>query len=297
MASPHSNGRFPGGDKNAADGFSPFPGNINQLIFHIPSYAAVLATTGGHVPEFVNPKYADATKTKFKKPTRLECMMQTYPFTMPDASKVGATLFNDWTYSPVKNALADALAKVKDGVPGRSALEGELEYYASASKALAALGVALPPPGEFAAQGFSVPSAPKIVVSPFFANAFEDWRAAFPSPKAISITNRSTLVVQGRGKVRFHGLALDGGLFIEACEGAVVEVRGLKVQNGGVRFLQLEEGKAYPDWIKIRGFVVPKVRDVKMYVFDKPGRYELTGNGGSSGGGGGGGGDGCCAAV
>jgi UDP-sugar pyrophosphorylase len=28
------------------------------------------------VPEFVNPKYADAAKTKFKSPTRLECMMQ-----------------------------------------------------------------------------------------------------------------------------------------------------------------------------------------------------------------------------
>ena len=26
--------------------------------------------------EFVNPKYADAAKTIFQKPTRLECMMQ-----------------------------------------------------------------------------------------------------------------------------------------------------------------------------------------------------------------------------
>lgn len=29
--------------------------------------------------EFVNPKYADAGRTVFKKPTRLECMMQDYP--------------------------------------------------------------------------------------------------------------------------------------------------------------------------------------------------------------------------
>jgi len=29
--------------------------------------------------EFVNPKYADEAKTVFKKPTRLECMMQDYP--------------------------------------------------------------------------------------------------------------------------------------------------------------------------------------------------------------------------
>ena len=28
------------------------------------------------MPEFVNPKYTDGTKTAFKSPTRLECMMQ-----------------------------------------------------------------------------------------------------------------------------------------------------------------------------------------------------------------------------
>jgi len=28
------------------------------------------------MPEFVNPKYTDGTRTKFKSPTRLECMMQ-----------------------------------------------------------------------------------------------------------------------------------------------------------------------------------------------------------------------------
>ena len=36
---------------------SPFVGNMNQLIFHLPSYINVLETTRGLVPEFVNPKY------------------------------------------------------------------------------------------------------------------------------------------------------------------------------------------------------------------------------------------------
>jgi UDP-sugar pyrophosphorylase len=35
------------------------------------------------MPEFVNPKYADKEKTVFKKPTRLECMMQEYPKVLP----------------------------------------------------------------------------------------------------------------------------------------------------------------------------------------------------------------------
>lgn len=68
---------FPDGDVNdEKTGFSPFPGNINQLVFKLGPYAEALNRTNGAMPEFVNPKYKDAEKTVFKKPTRLECMMQ-----------------------------------------------------------------------------------------------------------------------------------------------------------------------------------------------------------------------------
>jgi hypothetical protein len=61
---------------DASTGLSPFPGNINQLVMEMTSYNEVLDATSGVMEEFVNPKYTDSTKTKFKKPTRLECMMQ-----------------------------------------------------------------------------------------------------------------------------------------------------------------------------------------------------------------------------
>ena len=67
---------FPDGDVNDDTGFSPFPGNINQLLFNATVYADTLERTEGIMPEFVNPKYKDDKKTTFKKPTRLECMMQ-----------------------------------------------------------------------------------------------------------------------------------------------------------------------------------------------------------------------------
>lgn len=35
------------GDVNDSTGYSPFPGNINQLIMSIPEYAAVLERTKG----------------------------------------------------------------------------------------------------------------------------------------------------------------------------------------------------------------------------------------------------------
>jgi len=68
---------YPEGDVNDINtGYSPFPGNINQLIFDLDHYVNILKETRGAMPEFVNPKYKDETKTVFKKPTRLECMMQ-----------------------------------------------------------------------------------------------------------------------------------------------------------------------------------------------------------------------------
>lgn len=47
----------------------------------------------GVVVEFVNPKYKAGSRTDFKKPTRLECMMQDFPKLMSkelgDSAKVG----------------------------------------------------------------------------------------------------------------------------------------------------------------------------------------------------------------
>ena len=54
-------------------GYSPFPGNANNLIIEMSAYAKTLrGEDQGVVLEFVNPKYKDDTRTTFKKPTRLE---------------------------------------------------------------------------------------------------------------------------------------------------------------------------------------------------------------------------------
>ena len=57
------------GDVNdPATGFSPYPGNINQLIVKLEPYEKQLSKTGGAIDEFVNPKYKDSSKTAFKSP-------------------------------------------------------------------------------------------------------------------------------------------------------------------------------------------------------------------------------------
>lgn len=63
------------GDVPNEEGYSSFPGNTNTLVFKIEEYVDNLDKTKGVIPEFVNPKYADESRTKFKAPTRLECMM------------------------------------------------------------------------------------------------------------------------------------------------------------------------------------------------------------------------------
>ena len=69
-------------------------GNINQLILKMDTYADALAETRGIIAEFVNPKYKDSSKTEFKSPTRLECMMQDFPKALPSTSAVGFTVIN-----------------------------------------------------------------------------------------------------------------------------------------------------------------------------------------------------------
>jgi UDP-sugar pyrophosphorylase len=62
-----------GGDQSGEDGItSPYPGNTNVLMLHLPEYFEVLESTEGVVPEFVNPKYADKERETFKSATRLD---------------------------------------------------------------------------------------------------------------------------------------------------------------------------------------------------------------------------------
>lgn len=81
------------GDVNGPDGRSPFPGSINQIIIKLEPYVKQLDATRGVIAEFVNPKYKGLSRTVFQKPTRLECMMQDYPKTIPSKEPVGFTSF------------------------------------------------------------------------------------------------------------------------------------------------------------------------------------------------------------
>ncbi|KXZ48443.1 hypothetical protein GPECTOR_28g853 [Gonium pectorale] len=282
------------GDVNdPATGYSPYPGNINQLVLKLSSYVPQLEASGGVISEFVNPKYKDATKTAFKSSTRLECMMQDYPKALPPSAKVGFTTINQvWaSYSPVKNSPADAAAKFKEGNPTHSATTGELDIYKSHCLALAQMaGAALPSPLPSATfNGITSEVHPAVVLSPSFAATLSDVKAKV-APGSVKLAAGSVLLVDGpdvtiagpleasRERLRQGGakawVVVRGALVVRAVPGARVKLGGLTVENAGWVWQPLAEGEAAPEEERIRGFKVVR-KETKELVFDKPGDYSV----------------------
>ena len=253
----------PDGDVNdESTGFSPFPGNINQLVFQIKPYMETLADTNGQISEFVNPKYVDpATRATFKSPTRLECMMQDYPRSLPSSARVGFTVTDVWfAYSPVKNAPADALKKYEAGTPSHSATDGELDLYRANCRTLELIGVRVGQPQKMKFNGLHVDVYPRVVWDANFAMTIGELRHRFPNPGSVSISSGSTLVLSGDGIV-IESLTLDGALQIEAQSDTSVTVRGLDVMNEGWKIdpLRPEDIAGVDEVTALRGFRIRRV--------------------------------------
>mmetsp|Transcript_19014 Transcript_19014/g.35432 ORF Transcript_19014/g.35432 Transcript_19014/m.35432 type:complete len:718 (+) Transcript_19014:93-2246(+) len=213
---------FPDGDVNDPEtGFSIYPGNVNQLLFKLDPYVDVLRQTKGVMGEFVNPKYTDGTKTRFKKPTRLECMMQDYPKALSASSRVGFTTSPSWfCYSPVKNNPKDAaLAVANSGgsLPPSSAISGESDQYFIWAELMRLSGILVePPPPEAAttALGITAQLTPRIVLHPTCCVFPCELKKVFPHPEDICISHISSLVL--KGEVVVNSLVLDGSLRLYA---------------------------------------------------------------------------------
>jgi UDP-sugar pyrophosphorylase len=258
----------PAGDVNdKATGMSIFPGNINHLLFSMEPYISTLNASHGAISEFVNPKYSDITKSTFKKPTRLECMMQDYPKLLGPEIKVGFTLAPAWAcYSPCKNNPQDAAISAAAGVPAGSAYQAECDIYFSASQLMRGLGVDIASASQKAFLGITACPGPCIVISPMTAIFPSDFRRIFPSPNKVQSSARSTLIVDGDVVIR--SLRLDGALKVEAKEGTGLLVRA----GGGVSSVIRNKGYTYKEFngkeladskevIKMRGYEISKVEE------------------------------------
>ena len=204
----------PEGDVANSQGYSSFPGNTNTLVFKIPDYVQSLQGSGGIIPEFVNPKYANAERTQFKAPTRLECMMQDYPKLLQSApNKVGFTMYDTWfCFSPAKNNTNDALACHGRGLPSFGAAQAEFDFYNWTNKMLRIAGVDIPESQVTTdCAGIPMNFGPKILLEPSFALTLKDLRDRFGA--GCSFKPASTIILGGKASEgNYTNLVIDGTL-------------------------------------------------------------------------------------
>ncbi|XP_014502085.1 UDP-sugar pyrophosphorylase 1 [Vigna radiata var. radiata] len=262
---------YPEGDVNCETGFSPFPGNINQLILGLGPYIEELSKTGGAIQEFVNPKYKDASKTSFKSSTRLECMMQDYPKTLSPSARVGFTVMETWlAYAPVKNNAEDA-AKVPKGNPYHSATSGEMAIYRANSIILKKAGVQVAEPVVQVFNGQEVEVWPRVTWKPKWGLTFSRIKSKVSGN--CSVSQRSTLAIKGQN-IFIENLSLDGALIIDAVDDAEVNVSG-SVQNKGWILETVDyKDTTEPEVLRIRGFKFNKTEQLET-KYSEPGKFHL----------------------
>ena len=269
-------------------GFSPYPGNANNLVMEMKSYAKTLrGEDEGVVVEFVNPKYKDSTRTEFKKPTRLECMMQDFPKLLQkemteEAPKIGFTQLERWfSFSPAKNSLESGIEAIASGsaAPGTMS-SAESDKYIQNQRKLAYAGMSIPSEAEqlVAVGGIPVTPGPHVILSPSFAITQAEILQKIDGG---SLTTRSSLVLDGED-LTVKNLTLDGALVIKAAHGCKVTVDGLSITNKGWELQEIPEeakqSKTVPEEVSIRGYTMAK-HETAEYIIEEPGEYLIGADG------------------
>jgi len=267
----------PQGDVPNEQGFSMFPGNINVLVIRMASYVKILERTRGIIAEFVNPKYADAAKTAFKSPTRLETMMQDLPKLFGPGEKTGVTVFDRrWAFSANKNNIKDAAAKHAAGGPPESGATAESDFYLAGRMKLAAAGMNVETAKEELILGIPFTPGPRVLLRPSFAMTLEEVREKI---KGGSIAADATLILDGQ-EITLENVEIAAGsaLVIKAADGAKVAVKNLKVENDGFELVKLsaeeQNSPATPEYLRLRGYRIVN-REAKVCEFTNPGIFEI----------------------
>ena len=245
------------GDVPNKEGFCDFPGNLNVLVFKLEPYLKIIEEPKGLVPEFVNPKYVDDTRSKFKAPTRLETLMQDVPKLLKNNGTEGFTYFNRWfCFSACKNNLKDACERLKKGESAECAFSVEREIFLYNEKIMKeVIGkleiVKTEPQNELVIGDCDISFGPKIIIYPSFAATVTELRDKLNHMKQkIKMTNNSTLILKNDVMIE-EGIDLDGYLLVDKDLKDYVVCKNKK--NVMYRLLKEGEGK---DYERIRGYTI-----------------------------------------
>ncbi len=291
-------------------GYSPFPGNVNNIVIEMDAYAKTLrGEDQGVVAEFVNPKYKDDTRREFKKPTRLECMMQDIPTLfqkeMGEEAKIGFTMFDRWfTFSPAKvrslvvqfdtsfflcrqsswlypspsrlpfeqNSLESGIDAMKKGSLAPDTMSSaESDKYIQNQRKLKFAGMDIPVTTEDDLVTIGgIPVTPGPRVILCPAFAISQ-QEILDKIKGGKITQRSSLILEGHN-LFVKNLDLDGALVIRAGPDSHVIVDGLKIRNDGWKLEEIPNGANVTETFSIRGYTMTK-HDSAIYIIKEPGKF------------------------
>ena len=247
------------GDIPNKDGFCDFPGNLNVLVFDLKPYLNVLSETKGLVPEFVNPKYVDETRKKFKAPTRLETLMQDVPKLVKNNETVGNTYFDRWfCFSACKNNIHDACERLRKKESGESAFTVEREIFKYNEIIMKDILGKLEiinnePENSVMIEDCKITFGPKIIIYPSFAASVTELRDKLNHMKKnIRMTNNSTLILKNDILID-EGIDLDGYLVVDKDEKDYIICKNKK----HVMYRELKEGEG-ENYEKIRGYTIDK---------------------------------------
>ena len=245
------------GDIANETGFCDFPGNLNVLVFKLEPYLRILEETQGLVPEFVNPKYVDDSRVKFKSPTRLECLMQDVPKLIKNGETVGYTYFDRWfCFSACKNNLKDAIEKLKKNETGESAFTVERDIFKTNERIMSEICgklevIKTEPENEITIGGLTVKFGPKIIIYPSYAPTISELKLKLSKMKqGIKMTNNSILILKNDINIE-EGIDLDGYLIVDKDEKELVVCKNKK----RVVYSLLKTGEG-EDHEKLRGYAI-----------------------------------------
>lgn len=238
----------------------------------------------GVVLEFVNPKYKDDTRTDFKKPTRLECMMQDIPKLfqkeMGSEANIGFTMFDRWfTFSPAKNALEAGVEAAQKGstAPGTMSSAESDKYIQNQRKfKFAGADIDVTTDADLVlVAGIPVTEGPRILLCPSFGITQEEIVAKVQGD--VKISKRSSVVLEGH-HLSIKNLDVDGALIIRAGDDTHVTVDGLKVRNKGWTLVENDPSMEYEETVAIRGYTMDK-KETTEYILNEPGKFIIGADG------------------
>ena len=272
----------PDGDDIAKqDGYSSFPGNINALVVRLKEYADILNETKGIIAEFVNPKYKDESKTQFKKPTRLETMMQDLPKLFTEAEKVGVTIFNRiWTFSADKNNPEEAAQKNQAGQPFESAVSAESDFYEAGRMKILFTKNTLQKPNTLYFRQLPFKNGARVILKPNFAITLNEVKEKI---SGCFLSNQSSLILDGVN-IYLNNVTLKNtsALHIKVAPGVTIKVDGLILDNQGYQIEPLSQEEIYniqtPQYLSMRGYNIIN-KGALIIDIQKPGNYLLDKDG------------------